>query len=189
MTKRIPNRPVGDLPHGWYPFSARPILPELEPRVLEDLAGSWQAKLPELLTPDAMRDPFAVRTWPERILEVQLWRRPMVVLLGGGADPFDGSINAAYLREIFKAMVGAAAHAFVLLTRRVDRAALFLRVSRARGLPPVLPPNITIGVPHGAKPEDVARVELLWRLPVRSRFAVVGTRTAEPDEQGSLFSA
>lgn len=172
MTRKIPRRSISDLPQGWYPYSARPVLPELEAKVLADLGDTWTRRLPETLTADASRDPFALRTWPERLEEPALWAEPRAVLLGGGADPFDGLLDPAYLRRIFRSMLDAPEHVFVVLTERIDRAALFLRTASARGLPTVLPPNITIGTPDGVSPAEHARVELLRQLPVRSRFAV-----------------
>ena len=182
----IPRRSLRDLPQGWYPFSARPIMPELEARVLADLGDTWTLRLPERLTAGASADPFALRLWPERLEDPAVWKDPRIVLVAGGADPFDGALDPAYLRQIFKLMVASQEHVFVLLTNRIDKAALFVHLSRTRGLPPILPPNIAIGTPVGTSSPELARVELLRHLPARSRFALE-SEPAEP--QDSLFSA
>jgi protein gp37 len=189
MTSAIPRRSVEELPKGWYPYSARPVLPELEGRVLADLGETWRTRLPDPLTAEASRDPFALRTWPEQLDEVVRWKEPRIVLLGGGADPFESRVDPSYIRDIFAVMISAPEHVFVVLTGRVDRAASFLRNLHVRNTSDILPGNIIVGTPAGPTPAELARVELLRLLPIRSRFAVTTSAVRIEGAQGSQLSS
>jgi protein gp37 len=113
-------------------------------------------------------DPFAVRLWPERLIQPERWASPRMVFVNSMSDLFHRDIPDAYVRRIFEVMTGTDWHTYQVLTKRPGRAIRFFQ-KNAKLFPDGLPAHIWLGV--SVENDDVLfRVEQLTRIHARVRF-------------------
>ena len=108
------------------------------------LAETYRARLPVVNTATNRQDPFAVRTWPERLAIPGSWRRPRRIFVNSMSDLFHKDVPEEFVRRCFKVMLDVGRHVYQVLTKRPSRAAKFVQ-RHADLLPAGLPSNIWIG--------------------------------------------
>ena len=91
------------------------------------LRAQYTARSPERDTAESRGDPFAVRTWPERLSEPLRWKEPRRVFVNSMSDLFHADIPVAFIRSVFEVMLSADSHIFQVLTKRPARMARFVR--------------------------------------------------------------
>jgi len=109
------------------------------------LAKRYKSKPPVIQTPENEEDPFAVRIWPERLVQPARWRKPRMVFVNSMSDLFHADIPEEFQREIFAVMLEEYRHIFQVLTKRPGRAARFMMRNRDRLGFRNLPEHIWIG--------------------------------------------
>ena len=132
------------------------------------LATTYRARLPVVNTKANRRDPFAVRTWPDRLEIPGSWRRPRRVFVNSMSDLFHKDVPEEFVRRCFQVMLGVGRHVYQVLTKRPGRAARF--VERHRDLfPKGLPPHVWIGTSVERQSADY-RIRHLLAVPASVRF-------------------
>lgn len=132
------------------------------------LANTYRARLPVVNTEANRRDPFAVRTWPERLAIPGSWRRPRRVFVNSMSDLFHKDVPEEFVRRCFQVMLGVGRHVYQVLTKRPARAAKFVN-RNADLFPTGLPPHIWIGT--SVEDQSVAyRVRHLLAVRAEVRF-------------------
>lgn len=109
------------------------------------LRAIYTSRPPVVDTADRRADPFAVRTWPDRLEQPAQWREPRLIFVNSMSDLFHKEIPAAFVREIFKVMLETPRHCYQVLTKRPVRAARFLEVNKDLLEGVQLPDHIWIG--------------------------------------------
>lgn len=89
------------------------------------LSEVYSRKLPVLQTAAAQADPFAIRTWPERLTQPDKWADPKIIFVNSMSDLFHVDIPEDFLLEIFEVMLRVNRHVYQVLTKRPHRAAQF----------------------------------------------------------------
>ena len=132
------------------------------------LADTYRARLPVVNTAENRRDPFAVRTWPERLSIPASWRRPRRIFVNSMSDLFHKEVPEDFVRRCFEVMLGVGRHIYQVLTKRPARAAKFVR-RHADLFPSGLPSHIWIGT--SVEDQSVAyRVRHLLAVRAAVRF-------------------
>ena len=132
------------------------------------LAATYCAQLPVVNTEANRGNPFAVRTWPDRLAIPGSWRRPRRVFVNSMADLFHKDVPEGFVRRCFQVMLGVGRHVYQILTKRPGRAARF--VERHRDLFPTgLPPHVWIGTSVERQSVDY-RIRHLMAVPASVRF-------------------
>ena len=132
------------------------------------LADTYRARLPVVNTAANRRDPFAVRTWPERLSIPASWRRPRRIFVNSMSDLFHKEVPEDFVRRCFEVMLGVGRHVYQVLTKRPARAAKFVR-RHADLFPSGLPSHIWIGT--SVENQEVAyRVRHLLAVRASVRF-------------------
>ena len=132
------------------------------------LRAQYTARRPERDTADR-EDPFAVRTWPERLSEPFRWKEPRRVFVNSMSDLFHVDIPAAFIRSVFEVMLSADSHIFQVLTKRPARMARFVRYNAGLFGGSAVPDHIWLGT--SVESQDVAfRVDQLRGIPAKIRF-------------------
>lgn len=133
------------------------------------LSDIYRSRLPVLDTPENRADPFAVRMWPERLLQPAKWPAPCMVFVNSMSDLFHAEIPEAFLRGIFEVMLRVDHHVYQVLTKRPARAIRFWQRNRDLFDGAPIPPHIWIGT--SIENEVVAyRVRQLRDIPASVRF-------------------
>ncbi len=133
------------------------------------LRDAYTAREPERATAQNRADPFAVRTWPERLEEPLRWTEPRRVFVNSMGDLFHTHIPDAFVRSVFEVMLAADSHIYQVLTKRPSRMERFVRRNADLFVAGVVPPHIWLGT--SVEDEDVAfRVDHLRRVPASVRF-------------------
>lgn len=135
-------------------------------RLLADIYG---ARLPVLKTPQARRDPFAVRLWPERLSEPARWKRPRRVFVNSMSDLFHADVPDAFVRRVFEVMMAESHHTFQVLTKRPARARRFWERNRDLFDDGAIPRHIWIGASIEEQRVD-HRLRQLVSVPALVRF-------------------
>ena len=133
------------------------------------LKDVYTRQLPVVDTPRNRRDPFAVRTWPERLSQPDRWISSRMIFVNSMSDLFHRDVPVGHVRSIFEVMLRVARHKYQVLTKRPARALRFWRNNRDlfRGGP--IPPHIWLGT--SVENQDVHyRVEQLADVPATVRF-------------------
>ena len=132
------------------------------------LATTYRARLPVVNTEANRRDPFAVRTWPDRLAIPGSWRRPRRVFVNSMSDLFHKNVPEKFVRRCFQVMLGVGRHVYQVLTKRPGRAAQFVK-RHADLFPAGLPSHIWIGT--SVEDQSVAyRVRHLLAVRAAVRF-------------------
>ena len=109
-------------------------------------------------------DGFTVTPHPERLSEPLHWRKPSRVFVVSMGDLFPDQVSDEFIRKVSRAMAGANWHVYMLLTKRPERMAGFLRDWRALD-------NIWLGVTAENQEQADHRIPLLLQTPAAVRFA------------------
>ena len=132
------------------------------------LAANYRARLPVVDTEANRRDPFAVRTWPERLAIPGSWRRPRRVFVNSMSDLFHKDVPEKFVRRCFQVMLDVGRHVYQVLTKRPGRAARFVE-KHADLFPAGLPSHVWIGT--SVEDQSVAyRVRHLMAVRAAVRF-------------------
>ncbi|MXY31157.1 MAG: phage Gp37/Gp68 family protein [Gammaproteobacteria bacterium] len=90
------------------------------------LTKTYCSRLPVVDTPDNRRDPFAVRTWPERLRIPASWKAPRRVFVNSMSDLFHKDVPEGFVLRCFEVMLRVDRHVYQVLTKRPARAAKFV---------------------------------------------------------------
>lgn len=94
------------------------------------LADIYRSRMPVLDTPENRADPFAVRLWPERLLQPAKWSAPCMVFVNSMSDLFHAEIPEQFVRSVFEVMLRVDHHVYQVLTKRPARAIRFWQRNR-----------------------------------------------------------
>ena len=135
-------------------------------RLLRDV---YTARKPERNTAGNRADPFAVRTWPERLTEPLRWTEPRRVFVNSMGDLFHADIPDGFVRAVFDVMLAADMHIYQVLTKRPARMERWVRQNFDLFGVDGVPPHIWLGT--SVEDQSVAyRVDHLRRVPANVRF-------------------
>jgi protein gp37 len=129
----------------------------------------YTKRLPVLDTEEARADPFAVRLWPERLVQPERWADPRMIFVNSMSDLFHVDVPEEYVRQIFEVMLRVDRHIYQVLTKRPARAAKF--VQRNADLFPggKVPWHIWMGT-SVENQENTYRIRQLVAVPAEVRF-------------------
>jgi len=133
------------------------------------LASTYLRQLPVIRTPENETDPFAVRTWPERLKEPAKWKDARTVFVNSMSDLFHADLPDEFVRRVFQVMLDVDHHVYQVLTKRPSRALRFFKLNQ--DLFPVgeIPSHIWMGT-SVENQEVVHRVNHIRQVPAATRF-------------------
>jgi len=133
------------------------------------LASTYLRQLPVISTPENDADPFAVRTWPERLKEPARWKEPRTVFVNSMSDLFHVDLPDEFVRRVFQVMLDVDHHVYQVLTKRPARALRFFNLNQDLFPAGEIPPHIWMGT--SVENQDVAyRVDHIRQVPAATRF-------------------
>jgi protein gp37 len=133
------------------------------------LRDQYTARKPASDAPNARRDPFAVRIWPERITEPLSWSTARRVFVNSMGDLFHVDVPSKVVRAIFEVMLSADRHIYQVLTKRPARMERFIRSNSDLFDRGVVPRHIWLGT--SIEDQKAAfRADHLRNVPARVRF-------------------
>lgn len=131
---------------------------------------TYTQKLPVVDTEENREDPFAVRTWPDRLSVPEKWSSPRHVFVNSMSDLFHKDIPESFVREVFEVMLRVDRHVYQILTKRPARAARFFNEKHNDLVPgDRLPDHIWIGTSVENQEVDY-RIRHLTAVPASVRF-------------------
>lgn len=133
------------------------------------LSQAYTRRLPVVDKPANRQDPFAVRVWPERLVQPSRWRDPRLVFVNSMSDLFHVDVPHSFVRAVFEVMMDVDRHIYQVLTKRPSRAARFVHNSVDLFGPAGLPRHIWIGT-STENQETVYRARHLREIPAAVRF-------------------
>lgn len=134
------------------------------------LRQQYLRRLPVVNTEENRADPFAVRTWPERLGQPDQWKDSRMVFVNSMSDLFHADVPESYVRQIFAVMLRVDRHVYQALTKRPARAArFFARNPDLLDDDGQLPGHVWMGT-SVENQEAAYRVAHLRRVPARVRF-------------------
>ncbi len=134
------------------------------------LSEQYRKRAPVSQSPEARKDPFAVRLWPERLLDPLHWAQSRMIFVNSMSDLFHQDIPDDYVRRVFEIMLEADHHVYQVLTKRPARALRFYKRNRDLfGQTGQIPEHIWMGA-SVENQRAVFRVDQLRRLPACIRF-------------------
>ena len=133
------------------------------------LRDQYKSRKPQNQTPANQQDPFAVRLWPERLLDPIGWRTPRRVFVNSMGDLFHVDVPDQFVRAVFEVMINAERHVFQVLTKRPSRMERFVKRNVDLFRDGFIPPHIWVGT--SIENQSVAyRAEHLRRVKALVRF-------------------
>jgi protein gp37 len=133
------------------------------------LKEHYTRRLPVVDTAENRRDPFAVRLWPERLLDPSKQTRPRRIFVNSMSDLFHADVPDRFARRVFEVMLAQDRHIYQVLTKRPGRAQRFVRQNSALFEDGVVPNHIWMGT--SVESQEVAyRVPQLVDVPATVRF-------------------
>lgn len=113
------------------------------------------------------------RTVPEALAKPLSWRKPRRVFVNSMSDLFGEGVPFEFIARVFDVMEACPQHTFQVLTKRPERALVFLEWFASQASARRCPlPNVWLGVSVENQPQ-VARVLLLRQCPAAVRFVSV----------------
>lgn len=133
------------------------------------LSNVYRARLPVINTETNQADPFAVRTWPERLDQPERWTSRRLIFVNSMSDLFHVDMPEEFVRQVFKVMLRVDRHVYQVLTKRPSRAVRFF--TRNADLFPAgrIPEHIWMGT-SVENEAVISRVSQLRDLPALTRF-------------------
>lgn len=133
------------------------------------LSDVYRRRLPVVDKPQNQADPFAVRTWPERLSQPEKWADRKMIFVNSMSDLFHAHVPEDFLCDVFRVMLRVDRHVYQVLTKRPERAVRFF--DRHPELFPdgEVPPHIWMGT-SVENQTVVHRVDRLRMLPAAVRF-------------------
>lgn len=133
------------------------------------LREAYGKRLPVLDTDEARADPFAVRLWPERLVQPERWTDPRMIFVNSMSDLFHVDVPSDFVRQIFEVMIRVDRHIYQVLTKRPARMARWVKAYAD-----LLPGGVAPGhIWMGTSVEDQAnafRARQLLEVPATTRF-------------------
>jgi len=118
-------------------------------------------------------DPFQVTLHTDK-LDVPLhWRKPRVVFVCSMGDLFHKDVNKWYIVRLLRVMRECEHHRFLLLTKRMERAARIIAWIMEKNLYCWPLPNVGLGVTCENQDAAYERIPLLLACPAAMRFVSV----------------
>jgi protein gp37 len=133
------------------------------------LADGYLRRLPVVQTEANVADPFAVRTWEERLSQPVRWADSRRIFVNSMSDLFHKDIPESFVRRIFEVMLRVDRHIYQVLTKRPGRAVRFFERNQDLFPEGRVPAHIWMGT--SVENQSVAyRVAQLRSLPAVVRF-------------------
>lgn len=133
------------------------------------LADVYKKRLPVLNTAANRKDPFAVRTWPERLSQPESWKNPMIIFVNSMSDLFHVDVPEEFVRKIFEVMLRVDRHIYQVLTKRPSRALRFFNRNQDLFPTGMIPAHIWLGT-SVENQKVINRVKQLVQVPAETRF-------------------
>lgn len=151
--------------------------------------------------PKQYAQPFeVVQMHPDRLDEPLHWRKPQRIFVASGGDLFHPDVPDSFIMAVWRTMISASQHTFIILTKRLDRMRSFCNriwvsmvvpriysLDDPMGYPPINPfilKNVWLGVSVENQATADERIPLLLQTPAAIRFVSV-----EPMLEGIDLSA
>ena len=119
------------------------------------------------------KEPDVVQLIPERMLQMERWKRPRIIFVNSMSDTFHPHIPYEYVTEMFAAMFYTDRHIYQILTKRPGRVVSWWE-QHGKQLFGYWPPHIWIGT-SVENQKYAPRIDVLARVPAPVRFV-----SAEP---------
>lgn len=133
------------------------------------LSDVYSRALPVVQSAENIRDPFAVRLWPDRLAQPEKWKEPRMIFVNSMSDLFHVDIPASFLLQVFEVMLEVDRHVYQILTKRPARAVNFFRQNADLFPAGEIPPHIWMGT--SIENQAVSyRADHLRLLPAAIRF-------------------
>ncbi len=133
------------------------------------LADIYGRRLPVVDTPKNRSDPFAVRLWPERLVQPARWTDSRLVFVNSMSDLFHVDVPEQFVRQVFEVMLKVDRHIYQVLTKRPSRAHRFWKRNRDLFEWRPIPEHVWIGT-SVENQEVTYRVDHLREVPADIRF-------------------
>lgn len=133
------------------------------------LSGVYLRQAPVVPSEENAADPFAVRLWPERLVQPLKWADPRMIFVNSMSDLFHVDVPDEFVRRIFEVMLRADHHTFQVLTKRPGRALRFFNLFPDLFANGEIPAHIWLGTSVESQ-EVVYRVRQLAGVPAVVRF-------------------
>ena len=115
------------------------------------------------------KDPFAVRLWPDRLVQPEKWRDRKLIFVNSMSDMFHVDIPNEYLRQVFEVMLRVDRHVYQVLTKRPARALKFWEENQDLFDGNPIPGHIWMGA--SIENQKVAyREKHIRQVPAKTRF-------------------
>lgn len=115
-------------------------------------------------------NPFQVTFHPDKLDEPLRWRKPSRIFVCSMGDLFHEDVPEAWIFDIYTTMERCSQHTFLLLTKKIDRAARILHKFTGRTWPL---PNVWLGVTAENQARANERIPILLQIPATKRFVSV----------------
>ena len=115
-------------------------------------------------------EPFKVTLHPEKLAEPLKWRKPRKIFACSMGDLFHESVPESWILAVYTAMEKCPQHTFLILTKRIHRAAEVLNKFTGRSWPL---PNVWLGVTAENQQRADERIPILLEIPAAVRFVSV----------------
>src|SRR5688500_10948847 len=133
------------------------------------LSEVYRRQLPVVETPENKTDPFAVRTWGDRLSQPEKWKNPRMIFVNSMSDLFHVDVPEDFVRQIFEVMLKVDRHIYQVLTKRPALAAKFVHRNSTLFPGGIVPSHIWMGT-SVENQHFTYRVRHLRRVPAEIRF-------------------
>lgn len=117
-----------------------------------------------------------VQCHPERLSEPGKWRKPQRIFVDSMSDLFHPDVPDEFIHEVFLNMIDNLLHTFIVLTKRPERMAKYLKNASKQAVQ-----NIWLGVSVENQKAADERIPLLLQTPAAVRFVSVEPMLGEID--------
>ena len=84
------------------------------------LTGIYRRRGPVVDTAANRANPFALRIWPERLVQPAQWKQGRPVFVNSMSDLFHCDVPVEFLRAVFQVMLDVPRHTYQVLTKRPE---------------------------------------------------------------------
>lgn len=130
--------------------------------------------------PGFPKEPGKVELFPGRIDQPVRWTRPRRIFVCSMGDLFHTQVPYEYIREVYKAMIAAPQHTYLVLTKRPGKMSRFLKKMKEEWATDFEVPG---NIQHGVTVEDsttIDRVGVLKGCPVKRKFVSFEPLLSDP---------
>lgn len=115
-------------------------------------------------------NPFKVTFHPDRLDEPLHWKKPSKIFVCSMGDLFHDDVPESWIFSVYTIMEKCPQHTFMILTKRINRAAYVMRKFEGRSWPL---PNLWLGVTAENQKRADERIPILLQIPAAKRFVSI----------------